>query len=280
MKKMLAIITLLLLVAGCSEEQQTTATSQVVPTVPVLSLTTIPSPTAVLSSTTNPTPTAVPSPPAIPSPTAAETIDAPAGDPATIDGLFTPGEWDKALTIDLADGELLLMYAGDYLYLGIRSERLGLGSLCVNWHDEISILHSSAALGTASYVKAGVGWQKTRDFTWTNRDFSNSQRAVAEGQEHLERENWLASNGRMGHDSEMEYQIALTNDEIVLGVTYLMSPEYETTEYWPDTVGPGCRHFTPSPGGPPVTVDFSPETWMTVMASNTVTPANTPAPQP
>jgi hypothetical protein len=256
MKKMLAIITILLLVAGCSEEQQTTATSQVVPTVPVL------------SPTTNPSPTAVPSPPAIPSPTAAETIDAPAGDPATIDGLFSPGEWDKALTIDLADGELLLMHAGEYLYLGIRSERLGLGSLCVNWHEKISILHSSAALGTASYVKAGVGWQKTRDFTWTNRDTYNSQRAVAERQEHLERENWLASNGRMGHDNEMEYQIALTNDEIVLGVTYLMSPEFETTDYWPDTLGPGCRHFTPSPGGPPETVDFSPETWMTVTSAD------------
>jgi len=195
-------------------------------------------------------------------------ILAPPGDPATIDGVFSPGEWGKALTIDLANGELLLMHAGDYLYLGIRSERLGLGSPCVQWADKISILHSSAALGTATYEKDGVIWQKTRDFSWTNRDTTNSQQALEERQEHLERENWLASNGLMGHRNEMEYQIAMTNGEVLLGLAYLMSPEYESTDYWPDTLGSGCRYFTPAPDGPPETVDFAPETWITVRASN------------
>ncbi|MGB3716798.1 MAG: DUF5050 domain-containing protein [Candidatus Promineifilaceae bacterium] len=201
-------------------------------------------------------------------PDATSSIYAPQGVPATIDGVFSSGEWDNALSIDLANGELLLMHAGDYLYLGIRSDNLGLGSVCVSWADEISILHSSAALGTATYVKADEDWLKTRDFAWTNRDISNSQQALDERTEHLERENWLASNGLMGNNNEMEYQIAMTDDEIRLGITYLMSPGYSNTDFWPDTLGAGCRNFEPLQSDPPETVNFALETWITVIASN------------
>jgi hypothetical protein len=243
MKKTLAFFAFLLLVTGCSAEQQPAAVSEEAPATVLLS----PAPTN--------------------EPTTKSTISVPQGYPATIDGVLSPGEWDEALVINLANGDLLLMHAGGYLYLGIRSDRLGLGSICVNWHDEISILHSSAALGTATYVQSGSTWRKIRDFSWTNRSTSNSRQALAERQEHLERENWLASNGRMGDKNEMEYQVALTQDELILGVTYLMSPEYETTDYWPATLADGCRHFTPSPDGPPLTVTFKPETWTVIQVS-------------
>jgi Tol biopolymer transport system component len=199
-------------------------------------------------------------------PVAAPSIYAPQGNAATIDGVFSSGEWDTARTIELASGELLLMHHGGYLYVGIRSENLGLGSVCVYWDDEISILHSSAALGTAVYRRADTGWLKIRDFSWTNREISNSQQALEKRSEHLEREDWLASNGRMGINNEMEYQIAMTNDKIRLAVTYLLSPDYETTDFWPDTLGTGCRNFAPSPGGAREIAFFSPDTWITVFA--------------
>ncbi len=192
----------------------------------------------------------------------------PQGNAATIDGVLSYGEWDKALTIELASGELLLMQADSYLYVGIRSDNLGLGSVCVLWDEEISILHSSAALGTAVYGREGEGWQKKRDFTYTNRETSNSEQALEERREHLEREDWLASNRPMGNFNEMEYQIAMSDDEIRLAVTYLISPAYETSEFWPDTLGTGCRDFEPFPGDAPETVDFAPETWIPVIAAN------------
>jgi TolB protein len=196
------------------------------------------------------------------------TIFAPQGAPATIDGVISQGEWDSALPIDLANGELLLMHADGYLYVGIRSDRLGLGSICVLADDEISVLHSSAALGTATYEKAGDEWLKIRDFLWTNREVSSSTQALEERTDHLERENWLASNGLTGRYNEMEYQIEMTDDEVRLAVTYLMSPDYETTDFWPDTLGTGCRNFEPLQSDAPEAVLFAPETWMTVIASN------------
>ncbi|HET6444199.1 MAG TPA: hypothetical protein VFI27_06410 [candidate division Zixibacteria bacterium] len=199
---------------------------------------------------------------------ASSTIFAPQGTPATIDGVLSQGEWDSALPIELANGELLLMHADGYLYLGIRSDKLGLGSVCVLADDEILVMHSSAALGTATYEKAGDEWQKTRDFLWTNREVSNSQQALEERRDHLERENWLASNGLTGRYNEMEYQIAMTGNEVRLAVTYLMSPEYTTTDFWPETLGTGCRNFEPLQSDAPETVFFHPDTWTTVIASN------------
>jgi hypothetical protein len=212
-----------------------------------------------------PTATLLPPPP---TQVIAPSIFAPQGNTATIDGILSSDEWDTAKSIALASGELLLMHDGIYLYVGIRSENLGLGSVCVYWDDEISILHSSAALGTAVYGRADEEWVRTRSFNWTNRETSNSQQAVNNRAEHLERENWLASNGRMGNSNEMEYQITMTNSKVLLGVAYLLSPDYETTDFWPDTLGTGCRNFEPLPGNPPETASFSPDTWITVIASN------------
>jgi len=251
----------LLLIAGCSEVSP--ASDPATRGVTSVSPAAVPSsPTAFLESTTTPTPQPTPT-----SSDAGSTIYAPLGKAASIDGTFSPGEWEDALAIDLANGELLLMHAGTYLYLGIRSNYLGLGSLCVNWEDDVSILHSSAALGTATYSRDGDGWIKTRDFFWTNRETSNSESALEKRREHLERENWLASNGLMGNLNEMEYQIAMTNDELRLAVTYLMSPDFQITDFWPETVGSGCRDFEPLQSDPPETKNFSPETWITVIAS-------------
>ena len=199
---------------------------------------------------------------------AALSVSAPQGSPATIDGVFAPGEWDDALAIELPNGRLFLMHAGGYLYLGIHSEKLGLGSICVIRDDEIAILHSSAALGTAAYKKAGDTWRKTGDFIWTNRATSNNQQALDERQQHLEREKWLASNGLTGKYDEMEYQIAMNADQIRLAVTYLLSPEYMSTDFWPATLATGCRDFEPLQTDAPETVDFAPETWMTVIAAH------------
>jgi hypothetical protein len=200
-------------------------------------------------------------------PDAASRVAAPQGRHSTIDGVFAPGEWDEALEIDLPNGQLLLMHAGSYLYLGIRSEKLGLGSICIIRDEQIAVLHSSAALGTATYEKAGDSWRKSRDFIWTNRAISNDQQALDERQQHLEREKWLASNGLMGNYDEMEYQIAMPDDQIRLAVTYLLSPEYTSTDFWPATVAAGCRDFEPLQSDAPETVEFAPESWMTVIAS-------------
>ena len=100
------------------------------------------------------------------------TVAVPATNPATIDGTLAAGEWDAAAVETFDDGsELLLMYASGYLYVGLRTNTPGMvvGNVFIQRGDEIAILHSSAALGTAIYQQGEGVWHQVLDFDWRCR---------------------------------------------------------------------------------------------------------------
>ena len=74
----------------------------------------------------------------------------------TIDGTLSPGEWDTAVVEYLSDGsELLLIQDNDNFYLGVRSvtpEMIG-ANVFIADGEQVRILHTSAALGTAVYQR-------------------------------------------------------------------------------------------------------------------------------
>ena len=146
------------------------------------------------------------------------------GNPPAIDGTISPVEWDDASIETFADGsELLLMHAGGYLYLGVRANTPGMivGNVFINRGDEIAILHSSAALGTAIYQKGEDNWRQIQNFTWQCRDTSDSESAQAERAEFLLEEGWVAANSRMGTPEELEYRIEMAEDTLRLAVNFI-----------------------------------------------------------
>jgi hypothetical protein len=191
-------------------------------------------------------------------------IEAPRKPAATIDGAFSPEEWEGAFTTSTQDGgELRLMHDGDHLFVGIRSRRLGYGSLCLVRPDEVLVLHSSAALGTAVYHNEGGQWKRTRQFSYCCR----ARQESAERQELLRQDGWMASIGYMGPPEEMEYQIALEGGEVTLAVVYQMGTNRETAHWWPESLEDDCLGLTLLEEDPPEMLDFSPETWMRVTTS-------------
>jgi formylglycine-generating enzyme required for sulfatase activity len=193
-------------------------------------------------------------------------IEAPQGNPATLDGILSPDEWDGARVEELTGGgELLLMHDDGYLYLGIRSRALGYGSICVAQGDQISILHSSAALGTAVFEKDEHDWKRTRQFAWCCRSLTDhSQR-----EEHLQREGWSASIGYLGTPEEMEYQIAIPEGALTLAVVYQKGQDASSAHWWPENLDDDCLGLVLLPDNPPERLQFSPEKWMTIIASTT-----------
>lgn len=194
----------------------------------------------------------------------AGSMGAPFGNPPTIDGTHSSGEWDAARIETFADGStLLLMRDEEYLYLGLQANEPGMiaANVFLQRGDEIAILHVSAALGTAIYQRGeGDGWHKIQDFTWQCRDTSLSAAAQAERAAFLQQEGWVAANGRMGTPNELEYQVKIPAGDFRLAAVYLKaSPPYEKVP-WPaeltdDTV-------RPTPGGFPAELQFSPEQWL------------------
>jgi Tol biopolymer transport system component len=276
----LALILLVLpLAAGCgAAEPMASATWIALKATDILPPPTT-SPVPLTATDVPPSPTVTPQPTGTPEPTPTSTLvptalptapddlefDVPVGNPPRIDGRLSPEEWSGARTVSLADGELLFMHDGTYLYLAIRSDVLGLGSICVDRGDNVAILHSSASLGTAIYKRADENWRRTRDFSWTN-----SYRS------HLQKEDWLASDVNMGAGEEMEYQIAMPEGVVRLAVTYLKQPDLNSATVWPAHLADDCPNIDLLRGYAPVRMQLSPETWMTVIAS--ATPVAEPVP--
>ena len=197
-----------------------------------------------------------------------DAIVVPSGNPPTIDGTLSPGEWDNAKVETFADGsELLLTYAGNYLYLGIRSNTPGMiaGNVLIKRGDEIAILHSSAALGTAIYQHGEDSWHQIQNFTWCCRDTSNSESSQADREEFLQDEGWVAVNSRMGIPEELEYQIDVTGAPIQLAVNFLRASNPNEKIPWPADLDDDC--IKPTPGGLPENLFFSPEQWATLDVS-------------
>ncbi|MCB9421748.1 MAG: VCBS repeat-containing protein [Ardenticatenaceae bacterium] len=182
----------------------------------------------------------------------------------TIDGVLSPNEWENAETTFLSDGsELLLMQDGGYFYLGIRSitpEMIGSNVFVANG-EQVRILHTSAALGTAVYQQNASSWQQTQNFDWQCRDTGSSETAQAERAAHLQANGWLAANSRMGTPSELEYQIKLPEATYRIAVSVFRSSAPDERIMWPPDLTDATAQ--PNPAGLPAKMEFALDQWAT-----------------
>lgn len=198
------------------------------------------------------TPTPEPSGPVL-------TVPEVTGPAPVMDGTMSPGEWEGAAVERFANGsELLLMQVDGYLYLGVRSVEPGVmtGNLFIQRGDVVSILHSSAALGTAIYQLEEEAWVRSQNFDWRCRDTGSSERAQKERNAFLESDGWVASNGLMGAENELEYMIVL--DEPITALALNILHEFESNPF-PAELADACVQTYP--GGMPEEMDFAVLEW-------------------
>jgi hypothetical protein len=187
----------------------------------------------------------------------------PVGIAPTIDGTLSPGEWDGATVETFADGsQLFLLQTGEFMYVGIRAHETGLiaGNVFINRGDQIEILHTSAALGTAIYQQGVDGWQQIQNFTWRCRNTGDSESARTERTEFLQDEGWLAANGLMGTPNELEYQIKIPDQDFRLAIVYIKATFPYDKVPWPANLNDDCAQ--PSSGELPAVMQFSPAQWV------------------
>jgi hypothetical protein len=178
-----------------------------------------------------------------------------------IDGRIEASEWAGAARRAMINGgELYLLPRGEFLYLGIRGPNRGLASLCVVKGDRVRVLHASAAVGEAVYVRAGTGWTLQTGFTWALRDSPRGGGpAAGDRLAFLGRSGWLANASAAG-SPEREFQIRLA-DVDAIAVTYLSLTEPPVVSFWPDTIDDDCRDVKVPQGYVPVTATFRPSRW-------------------
>ena len=162
---------------------------------------------------------------------------------------------------------MLLMQEAGYLYIGIRAKSEPVTSICIDQGEQVSILHSSAALGAAIYEQSDGVWEMIQEFEWCCRETTDSPQAQESRSEHLEQNGWLASNGKMGAPEDVEFMIFVPEEQLRLAVTSIGAPDYEEIAWWPAEMADDCRNPQMIRGSLPEQAQFSVEKWMMLMPS-------------
>lgn len=182
-----------------------------------------------------------------------------------LDGVISPGEWEGARVERFADGsELLLIQTAETLYLAIRADtpELIAGNVFIRQGGQVRIYHTSAALGTAIYQQEGDIWVQTKGFGWCCRDTTLNDALEEERTAFLAQEGWMGANSWIGTPNELEYQIALGEEDFHLAVNYLLVSNPDEKIPFPADLTDDC--ILPTPGYYPNEFQFSPESWMLV----------------
>jgi len=179
-----------------------------------------------------------------------------------IDGTIEEGEWQDAEIWEFSGGgKLYLLTTSDDLYLAVRALPKGMivGNVFMYRGDEIIILHSSAALGTAVYQREGDHWKKTRDFEWCCRSRIDDQISREARLTFSEKEGWLGANSFLGAENELEYKILLEGMESAIAVNFLWADDSVAKQVWPEGLTDGVSW--PVQGGFPEEMEFTTWDW-------------------
>jgi len=201
-------------------------------------------------------------------------LTVPQGNPPTLDGVLSPGEWDDAVRQVFSDGgELFLLQNAGYLYLGIHENFKGLTitSVCLEHADGISILHSSGSLGTAIFEREDANWRLTQPFKWSlYQATSDTPSDEQKRKSFLEENGWLANLGSMTTTEEIEYQIAFPDGPFRIAVAYLLPPNFTSVAWWPAGLADDCRKIELLQANiaeslsTPLLLQFAPESWAAI----------------
>lgn len=181
----------------------------------------------------------------------------------TIDGEIKGGEWGEAMVFPFVDNsEIFLLVKGEHLYLAIRSEGEGMisGNIFLEEGERISVLHSSAALGTAIYQLEGSKYQKIKDFSWCCRSKIDNEISQTAREEFYLAEGWLGANSYLGNENELEYKISLPEEGGMLAVNFIYVDGDLEKQTWPVGLDDGVAQEMV--GGFPDTLEFFVGSWV------------------
>ncbi len=131
------------------------------------------------------------------------------GSTPTIDGVYDSGEWDDALIVKVDTVELFrVKHDFENLYFAVRAAG---GDLVFNMDAGVRVLHWSAQLGSAEYVKSGTSVQVLdKPFSYELWGLQDESPAVIQETltEYLARNGWTANIAPMGNLMQSELTVS------------------------------------------------------------------------
>ena len=145
------------------------------------------------------------------------------------------------------------MSSGETLYLAIETDRVGAVNLALATEEELWILHSSAALGSALYLPGATTWELSHGFNWCCRISTDDSAR----QSLLENEGWQANIGFEGDAGVVEYQVELPWIGAAIAISFVT--DADTEAFWPTDLSASAQEQLVGPRQPEV--DFRLNEW-------------------
>ena len=130
----------------------------------------------------------------------ATSISVPRSGAVVIDGTLNEAEWRGSAVVRRPEGDLLLRHDGKFLYVGLRTARRGLPSLCVTRGTTVRVVNASYALGEVTYAKKGATLRRQAEMriALDQLDPRDPRISVAFSVDDDERREEIASGARAG----------------------------------------------------------------------------------
>jgi hypothetical protein len=181
----------------------------------------------------------------------------PQGEAPAIDGVIEPEEWAEAAAVEMSDGATAYFLDNDEtLYVGVAGRTRRAVNVVIASGANVSILHSSAALGSALYARSGSAWELVHGFDWCCRRLADE----SEREALFADEGWYANIGYTGDPGVVEYAIAIPWQDASLAISSVRSESYQG--FWPANMSSEAQDQLV--GVPPQEREYNLDEWGTI----------------
>ena len=155
-----------------------------------------------------------------------------------LDGKADEAEWKDAQKYELKNGGSMLVRKGENeIWVSLESSKKGWVQIYISAGDTIRVLHASAALGEARYVKQKQLWHAIQDFKYELRDRGYNEQVAAKQQDYFQKFGWTANNNNTGDGKTFEFKIDLLRfGRSPVAMAYLILDDPNDPHYFPVTV--------------------------------------------
>ncbi len=174
-------------------------------------------------------------------------------------------EWSTAVTAEMASATVRLLHDGARVFALVEGRAAGIAHLCISRGDTVKVLHASASLGAASYVRRGDTYTLAAPFVWSVRDQDGVAASSGDREAYFAREGWTGSTMQQS-PLRHEFSVAATwfTPETRVVVGFGMGGSMDV---WPSGATDGCQNVPLAMGNAPASLRFTTESWAKLVLS-------------
>jgi hypothetical protein len=183
------------------------------------------------------------------------------GNSIQLDGVINEHEWSNAKEYRLSGGgKLLVKKTNKELYLAMAGDKQAWAHVYLHRQDTIQVMHASAALGEAKYIKQNQLWRNIGTFQWALREKEYNDELAKKQQAHYQKHGWVANNNNMGNGMTFEFKLNLSHPDPVSFACVLAQVPLELS-YFPISLSDNAILPKLIQGYTPDSLQFDPTRW-------------------